>query len=43
MNKAPMEVQWRFNIMDKSDRFNIKGSIKNFETNQLAIFLQNHI
>jgi hypothetical protein len=43
MNKAPMEVQWRFNVMDKSDRFNIKGSIKNFETNQLAIFTKPYL
>jgi hypothetical protein len=29
--------------MDKSDGFNIKGSIKNFETNQLAIFTKPYL
>ncbi|SHG90260.1 hypothetical protein SAMN05444372_111118 [Flavobacterium micromati] len=43
MNKSPMMVKWRFNVMDKSDGFNIKGSIKNFETNQLAIFTKPYL
>ena len=43
MNKSPMTVFWRFNVMDQSDRFNIKGSIKNFETNQLAIFTKPYL
>jgi hypothetical protein len=43
MNKSPMVVKWRFNVLNKSDGFNIKGSIKNFETNQLAIFTKPYL
>lgn len=38
MNKSPMIIKWRFNVMDRSDSFTIRGSMKNFETRQLAIF-----
>ena len=43
MNKAKIIVKSRFDVLDKSEHFSIRGSIKNFETSQLAIFLQNHI
>jgi len=43
MNKSPMVVKWRFNVLDKSDGFNIRGSIKNFETNQLAVFTKPYL
>ena len=43
INNAKIIVKSRFNVLNKSDHFNIRGSIKKFETSQLAIFLQNHI
>ena len=43
MNASPMEVDWRFNVMDKSDGFNIKGSILAFQTGQLAEFTRPYI
>ncbi len=38
MNVSPMEVDWTLNILDKSDGFNIKGSILNFPANKLEPF-----
>jgi hypothetical protein len=38
MNVSPMKVNWRFNVMDVSDGFNIKGSIFQFPANRLKPF-----
>ena len=38
MNVSPMKVTWKINILDKSDGFNIKGSILNFPAKQLKPF-----
>jgi hypothetical protein len=43
MKTSPMKIDWRFNSMDKSDGFRIKGSISNFDTNQLAVFTKPYL
>jgi len=43
MNASPMKVDWRFNVLDKSDGFNIKGSILNFDTDQISVFSKPYI
>jgi hypothetical protein len=43
MKTSPMKVDWRFNPMDKSDGFTIKGRILNFGTGQLAVFTKPYL
>lgn len=43
MKTSPMKVDWRFNPMDKSDGFTIKGRILNFETGRLAVFTKPYL
>ena len=43
MNTSPMKVDWSFNVLDKSDGFNIKGSILNFDTDQISVFSKPYI
>ena len=43
MNKAKIIVKSRFDVLNKSNHFNIRGSIKNFETSQLAIFTKPYL
>jgi hypothetical protein len=43
MESAPMVVDWKFNVLDKSDAFNIKGSIKDFDTKKLVGFTHPYI
>jgi len=38
MNVSPMKVNWRFNVLDKNDGFNIKGSILQFPAKRLKPF-----
>ena len=38
MNTSPLSVNWRFNVMDKSDGFKIKGAIRNFEIEKIIPF-----
>lgn len=38
MNVSPLQVDWRFNVLDKSDGFTIKGTILNFPAEQLKLF-----
>ena len=38
MDTSPLTVDWKFNVMDKSDGFNIKGRILNFSTNKIDAF-----
>ena len=40
MEASPMRINWTFNVLDKSDGFKIKGSIKNFDTNKLSPFFR---
>ncbi len=39
MNQAPMQVEWRFDVADSSDAFNINGSFKNIQASSLNSFL----
>lgn len=43
MNTSPMKVNWRLNVLDKTDGFTIKGSILNFDTKRLAVFTKPYI
>lgn len=38
MNESPLFVGWKFNVMDKSDGFNIKGTMSNFDVEKMAVF-----
>ncbi|HEX8563627.1 MAG TPA: hypothetical protein VF676_11670 [Flavobacterium sp.] len=38
MGASPMNVNWRLNPLDRSDSFNINGSIRNFPAEQLTPF-----
>jgi hypothetical protein len=42
MNASPMKIDWKFNVLDKTDGFNIKGSILNFNTKNLVSFTKNY-
>lgn len=43
MKQSPMTIDWRFNVMDSSDSFKIKGSIMNFKTRELAVFTKPYL
>jgi hypothetical protein len=43
MNESPMTIDWRFNVMNTTDRFSIKGSIHNFKTKDLAVFTKPYL
>ncbi|CAM3989659.1 hypothetical protein FLAN108750_03365 [Flavobacterium antarcticum] len=43
MKRSPMKIDWRFNVMDQSDGFKIKGRILNFETGRLAVFTKPYL
>lgn len=38
MKNSALDVDWKFNILDKSDRFNIKGTIANFDLKAMQSF-----
>lgn len=38
MNSAKLEVDWKFNVLDKSDGYNIRGRIFNFPAEKLIPF-----
>ena len=40
MNVSPLKVDWRFNVLDKSDGFKIKGTILNFPAEKLDPFTE---
>ena len=43
MNVAPLEVDWTFNVLDKSDGFNIKGKIFNFPAERISAFSKPYV
>ena len=43
MNVAPLEVDWTFNVLDKSDGFNIKGKILNFPAERISTFTKPYV
>ncbi len=38
MGTSPLNVHWNFNVMNKSDRFNIRGSVIDFPAKRLMSF-----
>lgn len=42
MKTSPLKVNWTFNVLDKKDRFNINGSIFNFNSQKITPFLKPH-
>jgi len=38
MNASPLHANWRFNVMDRSDRFHINGTLTNFNTEMIEPF-----
>lgn len=38
MNESPLDVSWRFNVMDQADSFNIKGTLTNFDMAKMVSF-----
>lgn len=43
MNAAPLNVQWSFNILNTSDKFNIKGTIVDFPSDAMQPFLKPYL
>ncbi len=43
MGAAKMKTNWRFNPMDKSDGFRIRGSILNFPAGRMSVFTKPYI
>ena len=43
MAASPMHVEWKLNVMDKSDGFNIRGSIKNVDSKRVNAFSKPYI
>jgi len=38
MDASPLDVDWRLNVMDKTDGFHIKGTILNFDAEKIVPF-----
>lgn len=38
MNNSPLKVNWKFNVMDRNDGFNIKGSLQKFDVEKIVAF-----
>lgn len=38
MKSSPFHVNWKFNVMDKTDGFNINGTLRNFDAEKIAAF-----
>lgn len=43
MNNSPLDVDWKMNIMDKNDGFNIKGKLTNFDAEKIIPFSKPYI
>ncbi|MHC5354885.1 AsmA family protein [Myroides sp. LJL115] len=43
MNAAPLVVNWKFNVLNKQDQFNINGTIKGFPSDAMDPFIQPYI
>lgn len=43
MKNSALNVDWKFNILDKSDSFNIKGTIANFDLNAMKRFTEPYL
>lgn len=43
MNAAPLQVNWSFNVLNRSDDFRISGTIKNFPATAMQSFLQPYV
>lgn len=43
MNAAPLQVNWSFNVLNRSDDFRISGTIKNFPATAMQPFLQPYV
>lgn len=43
MNASPLKVNWSLNVLDKTDGFNINGSILNFNTTELFPFAKSYL
>lgn len=43
MNDTPLDVNWKLNVMDKSDGFSITGTMKNFDAGKIIPFSKPYI
>lgn len=43
MKKSPLHVAWRFNVLDKNDRFHIAGNISHFDVNSMSAFTKPYL
>lgn len=43
MSASPMHVEWKLNVLDKSDGFNIRGSIKNVDSKRVNAFSKPYV
>lgn len=43
MNASPFVVNWKFNVMDKTDGFNINGTLTNFDAENIVAFTKPYL
>lgn len=43
MKTSPLDINWKFNVMDKSDGFNINGTLTNFNAENIVPFTKPYI
>ncbi|MGV3698207.1 hypothetical protein [Flavobacterium sp.] len=43
MNASPFKVDWKLNVMDKTDGFNIKGTLTDFEADKIIPFAKPYL
>ena len=43
MNASPFVVNWKFNVMDKTDGFNINGTLTNFDVENIVTFTKPYL
>ncbi|MGG7037091.1 MAG: hypothetical protein ACI7YS_18150 [Flavobacterium sp.] len=43
MNTSPLDVNWKLNVMDKTDGFNINGTLTEFDVKNMVRFTKPHI
>ena len=43
MNTSPLNIFWKLNVLDKTDGFNIKGTLTNFDVKNITPFSKPHL
>lgn len=43
MKSSPLKLNWKFNVLDKKDRFTMHGVVSNLNTNHLSLFTKPYL